>query len=213
MAQIRCPQAGCDTVMIISDDSLDKPTSTCICPLCSTEFRPTSALRVDTDLGRAVDEPQPTTSYELSVEGGGACAWLVVHSENTHAQTYPLSLGTQIVGRRSSSSPCDIMIDTPDMYMSRRHFCLTISSTPEGYTYVLTDTKSTNHTYIDTHRLLGYERELKRLAEGEEVQLQDGSLIQAGRTKIVLKTAGAASSEAEATRIVLREPIHKTIIV
>lgn len=213
MAQIKCPQPGCMTVMIVSDASIDNPESLCVCPVCQQEFCPTSALLAEPEPESLAPESTPSVSRSEPEVAYGACAWLIVHSENTHAQTYPLALGRQVVGRRSSSSPCDIMVDTPDMYMSRRHFCIEVSRTPEGYRYLLSDTKSTNYTYIDTHRLTGYERELKRLAEGEQVELQDGSLIQAGRTKIVLKTSSVASSEAEATRIVLREPIHKTIIV
>lgn len=142
-----------------------------------------------------------------------AVGWLVVHSENAPTQTYDLRLGTQVVGRKSQSRACEIMIETYDNCISRNHFRITVGSQGGAYSYLVEDTQSTNGTYVDTERLQGYERKLKRLSPGEQVYLQDGSIIQAGRTKIILKTYGSAKGAADATRIVSGAPINKTVIL
>lgn len=225
MGIVRCPHQGCNLKISVPERYLSNPGATIKCPACKHHFCP-----AELNEGAVVQSSKPQMassaqrqdateiisphSVEARIQGANtAVGWLVVHSENAPQQTYDLRTGTQVVGRKSLSRECEIMIETLDNCISRNHFRMTVECHAGKYSYLIEDCNSTNGTFIDTKRLKGYERELKRLAPGEQVYIEDGSIIQAGKTKIVLKTYGAATNSADATRIVSSSPINKTIIL
>lgn len=225
MGIVRCPNPSCNLKISVPDRYMSSLGMSIKCPACKQPFCPADMSEetfVQTGSPRgAISTPREDVNEILSSHSAGprsqgaspAVGWLVVHSENAPQQTYDLHIGTQIVGRKSLSRECEIMIETLDNCISRNHFRLTVECRGGMYSYLIEDCNSTNGTFIDTKRLKGYERELKRLAPDEQVYIEDGSIIQAGKTKIVLKTYGAASNSADATRIVSSSPINKTIIL
>lgn len=224
MGIVRCPNPSCNLKLNVPDRYMANSGASIKCPACKQSFRPAAMGE-----GTVVQSASPSAassaprqdatevitppSRGASPQAGSAVGWLVVHSENAPQQTYELRTGMQVVGRKSLSRECEIMIETLDNCISRNHFRLTVECRGGRYSYLIEDCNSTNGTFIDTKRLKGYERELKRLAPGEQVYIEDGSIIQAGKTKIVLKTYGAATNSADATRIVSSSPINKTIIL
>ena len=132
--------------------------------------------------------------------------WLVVHDENTRQQTHSLKMGKNIVGRKSVSKPCDVMIDTDDTYMSRNHFAIEIGLGVNGLEYLVYDVTSTNGTFINADKD-------KRLSQSDRIYLSDGDTIQAGRTKMVLRTKKMAGTAKNATDTVINTAPLKTIIV
>jgi len=153
------------------------------------------------------NEPQkpviPPAPREPEVAG-----WLVVHDEFTAMQTFALKIGKQLIGRKSSSKPCDIMIDTKDNHMSRNHFWIEVqkygSSAPR---FILSDNDSTNHTFINTIKLM-------QLRNADAIIITDGDIIQAGVTKIVLKVKDSyTNSASKATGIVSAQKISKTMLL
>lgn len=141
--------------------------------------------------------------------------WLVVHDENAEQQTYPLRIGRQIVGRKSISRPCDIMIETNDPYMGRNHCVLEVKPSRTGsYEYFLSDVKmssgiaeqmSTNGTFVNAQPTA--------LRPKDMVYLKDGDTIQMGNTKIVIKTLISAASAHDASRIVQETDYAQTVII
>ncbi len=133
--------------------------------------------------------------------------WLVVHDENTAPQTIILKEGRNVVGRKSPDKPCDAMIDTTDVHMSRHHSVIEVSRRPDGhYQYLISDCGSTNGTFINAneqHKLSSYDR----------VYLKDGDTIQLGRTKVVLKTQQTVDSPAQAQQVVTKKDYLKTVVL
>lgn len=141
--------------------------------------------------------------------------WLVVHDENAVPQTHPLHIGRQIVGRKSVSRPCDIMIDTDDPYMGRNHCIVEVKpSRSGGYDFFLSDVTmtsgspermSTNGTFVNAYPTA--------LRPKDMVYLNDGDTIQMGKTKVVIKTHIAATNGQDASRIVQETDYSPTVII
>lgn len=172
------------------DESKLKPGSyTITCPKCQTK-------------NKAVVE---AVEANIPLPPPAEVGWLVVHDENTNEQTYPLKLGKNVVGRESESKPCDIMIDTDDMRMSRNHSVIEVGIKPNGqYEYLIYDCGSTNGTYINGDAS-------KKLTQYDMVFLRDGDTIQMGRTKMVLKTTKVVANAAQASQVVKKQGYTQTV--
>lgn len=147
--------------------------------------------------------------------GPSELGWLVVHDENAEQQTHPLRIGRQVIGRKSVSRPCDIMIETEDPFMGRNHCILEVKpSRSGGYEFFLSDVKmtngtpeqmSTNGTYINAQPAA--------LRPKDMVYLKDGDTIQMGKTKVVIKTLITAANAQDASRIVQDTDYSPTVII
>lgn len=215
---IRCPRKECNMKMYVEDSILSNPNANVKCPSCKNMFKPFDTLsKVQQE--DILAKKKPKVSQEIisnpkqNLKEVEVVGWLVVHDENTHTQTYELKEGKQLIGRKSETLPCDIMIETKDTYMSRNHFILTVKRVGTSYSYLIEDSHATNKTYVDTRRISQFEREMKQLKPNEQIYIEDGALIQAGHTKIVLKTLRTVSNKEDATRIVSQEKITKTIVL
>lgn len=141
--------------------------------------------------------------------------WLVVHDENADQQTHPLRIGKQVIGRKSVSRPCDIMIETDDPYMGRNHCILEVKPSRTGsYEFFLSDVKmtngmpeqmSTNGTFVNAQPA--------PLRPKDMVYLKDGDTIQMGKTKVVIKTLITVASAQDASRIVQDMDYAPTVII
>lgn len=171
------------------------------CPVCGTVNK--------LDLNKTKKSTKPSdekTIINTANEVANAMGWIVVHDENTKQQTYTLKNGKNIIGRKSTSKPCDILIKTDDSFMSRNHFAIEISRGTKGLEYLVYDVTSTNGTFINANKD-------KKLNQMDRVLLQDGDTIQAGRTKMVLRTKKVAGTAKNATNTVISMNHLKTIIV
>ena len=170
------------------------------CPVCNTMNK--------LDLNKTIGKQHISNKKsQISIDNTNKIAgWLVVHDENTKQQTHPLIMGKNIVGRKSSSQPCNIMIDTEDKYMSRKHFAIEVNLGTKGMEYLVYDVASTNGTFINADK----NNKLNRI---DKVFLSDGDTIQAGRTKIVLRIKKVAGTAKNATNTVISMKHLKTIIV
>lgn len=141
--------------------------------------------------------------------------WLVVHDENAPQQTLPLRVGRQLIGRQNTTSPCDIMITTQDVFMSRNHCILEVKpGRIGGFEYLLSDRKMTNGvpepmsangTFVNAFP--------NPLQPNDMIYLNDGDTIQMGKTKVVIKTIKAVTSADDAARIVKDSEYTPTVII
>ena len=146
--------------------------------------------------------PKPMQEPKPVVPG-----WLVVHDENAPVQTFELKPGKNTVGRISQQKPSDIMIETSDTFMSRCHFTLEVIPAQKGrFDYILSDNKSANGTFLNADKN-------KRLSDTDQWYIKDGDTIQAGRTKIVLKTGESSGDRMQAEKKVKQTDYSKTIIL
>lgn len=133
--------------------------------------------------------------------------WLVVHDENTAAQTLTLKEGRNVVGRKSPDKPCEVMIDTTDVHMSRNHSIIEVIRRADGhYQYLISDCGSTNGTFINAS-------ERHKLSSQDRVFIKDGDTIQLGRTKVVLKTQQTVNSPDQAQQVVAKKDYLKTVVL
>ena len=159
-----------------------------------------------------VSTPKPAPPRS---SGPAELGWLVVHDENAVQQTHPLRIGRQVIGRKSVSRPCDIMIETDDPYMGRNHCILEVKPSRSGsYEFFISDVKmtsgapeqmSTNGTFINAHPTA--------LKPKDMVYLKDGDTIQMGQTKVVIKTLISAATATDASRIVQDTDYMPTVII
>ena len=188
----------CKIKLEVPDNAFDRKEPKIKCPKCGQQF-----IITKTDIYvPEFDKPDLIETVEV---GPG---WLIVHDELTAMQSFPLKIGKQVVGRESISRPCEIMIDTEDTTMSRNHFVIEVTQHPltKAYSFALSDNNATNKTFINT-------RSLKLIKEGDIYMLQDGDIIQAGRTKIVFKSSTTAKTQNDATQIVLSQDFGQTVII
>lgn len=174
--------SNCQSKLKLDEAKLKPGSYTITCPKCQTKNK------------AVIEAPSPTE-----------VGWLVVHDENTTEQTYALKLGKNVVGRISESKPCDIMIETEDLRMSRNHSVVEVNIKPNGhYEYVLYDCGSTNGTYVNGDAS-------RKLSSYDVVFLRDGDTIQMGRTKMVLKTAKVVINAAQASQVVKKQGYTQTV--
>lgn len=207
---IRCQNKECNTKMSIKDDVIHNPDANIKCPSCKQKFKPFDRLPLSQ---KESILKQKATGKQKQESKNKAIGWLIVHDENTESQTHDLSEGTQVVGRKSESKPCDIMIKTSDKRFGRNHFTVEVKQRSGNYNYVLKGYDDKNGTYVETKMLQGFAKEMRRVKTGEEVYIEDGDIIQAGKTKIILKTIKTTPNRETATEIVNKQEISKTIIV
>jgi hypothetical protein len=190
----------CKARVNVNTAAAESSTVRFICPICKT--------RNKLVLKKEAPKPKITsdkTQIHEEQDFDTIMGWIVVHDENTPQQTHNLKLGKNIVGRKSDSLPCDIMIETSDKFMSRNHFAIEISRGAMGLKYLVYDVTSTNGTFINADSKT-------RLNTMDKVFLKDNDTIQAGRTKMVLRTKKMAGTARNATNTVISTTPMNTII-
>lgn len=209
---VRCPNENCSTKMSIKDEVVRNQDANVKCPSCKKMFKPFNNL--PQSLKDEILNTQKKDCYDNRPDTEKkAVGWLIVHDEKTHTQTYDLHEGKQLIGRKSNSRPCDVMIETSDTYMSRNHFIIEVINNRKCFQYVLKDAQATNRTYVEADVHSGFVKKIRPLSKDEEVYIKDGDIIQAGKTKIILKTPKSVSNREMATQIVTNQDIAKTVIV
>jgi hypothetical protein len=162
-----------------------------------------------------ISSPMPSRMPMGKPSAPSDMGWLVVHDENAAQQTHPLRIGRQVIGRKSVSRPCDIMIDTEDPFMGRNHCILEVKpSRSGGYEFFLSDVKMTNGTpeQMSTNGTF-VNAQPTALRPKDMVYLKDGDTIQMGKTKVVIKTLITAASAQDASRIVQDTDYSPTVII
>lgn len=211
--KINCPY--CTRELSIPAASLRVGNPTLTCTGCNGRFKAIEEKKTEKKEDKTVHQKSGhkntgetqfvgTSSSKSKEYFSAEPGWLVVHDENTRQQTFTLKVGRQVIGRKSDSKPCEIMVETKDMYMSRNHFIVEVNKFTNGmYGYSISDCNATNYTYVN----------LKKLREGDELYLKDGDTIQAGETKIVFKSNAEAKDSHQATQLVVGNSFNKTVLI
>ena len=197
--KIRCGK--CKVVLEYDPEQLNKTKPRIKCPKCNAINEVPVNRDVNTEV---VKNNEDTIIKSYNNEDVG---WIVVHDEKLNTKTYPLRLGVNVIGRKSISKPCDIMIETDDKYMSRNHCAIEVVKNRRGqYDYIIYEVSSTNGTFINASID-------KKLSQHDQIYLKDGNTIQMGHTKVVLKTKEVAMTIDEAQKTVINTDYNKTIII
>ena len=100
---------------------------------------------------------------------------------------YPLKIGQNRFGRKSTESECEYLIDNGDNQISRRHFTIKVllNSDLNQKEYYLIDSLSANGTYLNN----------ERVQKDISILLHFGSKIRAGKTEFVLENTDSFRTE------------------
>ncbi len=221
--------------MLVRDKVLDNAASRIKCPACETVFTPQDIERPAgptpaaspaaaagvanrfrqglTEGDNQSGERERAADLKEGVDGKKVFGWLVVHDEHAPSQTFELAQVKTLAGRADPGRPCEVMIQTSDRYMSRNHFTIEVIGRGKEHLYLLKDFGSKGGTYVETKPLGRFKKEMRRLGAEEEVYIDDGAIIQAGRTKIFFKSATAVRSAREATVLIGQQEFTKTVIL
>ncbi|KXH82975.1 hypothetical protein AU378_11095 [Chryseobacterium kwangjuense] len=213
----RCPNSSCKTKMSLNNKIIENPKANVKCPSCNEFFKPFELLTDEQkkEIEERANQPKENTDSpknEIKFERKPV-GWLVVHDEKTHSQTYDLYEGLQVVGKKSQTLQCDIMIEIEDPYLSRNHFTIEARKSGNRVHYLLKDKQSANGTFVETKVMNGFTKQLRRLRDGEEIYIEDGAIIQAGDTKIIFKSQDSVNNKAKASELVKQQEIPKTVIL
>lgn len=125
---------------------------------------------------------QQPVSHHQQQYSQNPVAWLIRHTENQSAKTFPLFPGRNIVGRNPQPGVNTILLDD-DAYVSRVHAVIDVVVT-HGYDFYISDNPSANGgkaskngTYLNgnDHRLV------------QKTKLKENDTIQLGMTKLILR--------------------------
>ncbi len=197
--KIKCPNPDCRVILRIESKHIDPQNPKVRCPKCKKVFY------IDM---HGKKKPEEKTKILDDTVSENALAWLVVHDEKAKPQTYSLKKGKQVVGKKNTSKPCDIMINCADPYMSRNHCVIEVATdTKRNVIVLLSDCQSTNGTWLNAETKV-------KLGETEKIYLQDNDMLQLGMTKVIIKLRqGKINSHKQASEDVRNKPYGKTRIL
>jgi pSer/pThr/pTyr-binding forkhead associated (FHA) protein len=215
---IRCSNEACNTQLRLNTDGLKTgKTYSSRCPKCNviTPFEVPADANPSLNLASAQPVKQPVSQNKTVVLDrddnqpavtSEQIGWLVVHDEHTAQQTFPLKVGRNVIGRKSLSKTCDIMIETNDAFMSRQHSVIDVLHYADGrFAYILSDCGSANGTFVNADQS-------RKLSQHDQIYLKDGDTVQLGKTKLVLKMGNGTKTETEASQEVVKSAFQKTVI-
>jgi len=161
---IRCPK--CEVALQVKNSSGErvKPIR---CPKCGASllvmFNNTKEGQEDTQ------KPSPDAGETRFAGGMGMSDFCIMCGE----KKYSLQKGSNVVGRLAEGSGANVMIQTSDPYMSRRHAVITVIQLQDGtLKVVITNGRNKNKTFVNGNAL----------EEGDSVVLSVGDKIQMGKT-------------------------------
>ncbi len=197
-----CTNPSCGIELFVDEAAINPANPKVRCSRCKKVINIKEALRQNT-------AGSPAHKGRKKIHKDEILAWLVVHDEHTERQVLGLKAGKHVVGRKSASKPCDVMIQCDhDPYMSRHHCMLEVRISQDGMPEViLSDNKSTNGTWLNAE-------EKVELQDEEKLFLEDNDMLQLGMTKVIVKIKqGAVATENDASAEVYRKPHGKTRII
>ena len=91
-------------------------------------------------------------------------------------QKYPLGFGTNVIGRKATTSQATVQIATDDRYMSRQHLAIQVCMvSTDNVRVVVSNYHNKNASYVNG----------QLLNEGDQLILSEGSIIKMGNTTVV----------------------------
>ena len=173
--RIECPR--CKVVLDVKqvDEQFERKI---LCPKCKTEllvkFSPNpSPMEAHTFCAKpkpASERPSCETQLFSAPQKQEKDVKLTYNGKD-----YELSEGRNIVGRSAQSSQADIQIEVDDMYMSRHHCIVSVTTLPNNTKkVVLNNYQNKNLTAVNGQQLQG----------DDVIRLSDGNIITMGKTNI-----------------------------
>ena len=169
MISLKCPH--CQVKLMVDETKLPQGIDAFKCPKCKKEIPITL-------LDSLKNESNSSDTVLLNPVRTELGRILVIPSEGTAEQLFPLHEGMITIGRKSSTSNVTFAIDTTDKLISRSHIIIEVKKDSKGgYKHYLSDNNSKNKTLYN----------IKYLEAGEVVVLHDNDEIVIGKTSLRFK--------------------------
>lgn len=215
MIRVKCGNTSCSAMLRLNTDNIQSSVISVTCPKCTTKNKVSIPKKMPQK--KITPKPQISSDATMILDDSSfdsnlntdAMGWLVVHTENMEAKTFPLKIGKNLIGRLTDETEnvLDVKL-SGDSYISRYHCVMEVVENRGKIKYVLYEFKkkpSMNGTFLNN--------ENHRLKPTDEFYIKDGETIQIGRTKVVLKTKKIARNASAARNQVGKTAIAQTIIV
>lgn len=172
VVQIICPQ--CAVILRVKNPQ-NKTEKLISCPKCGKKilirFKSQSTNEVGETQYRDNNTAGTTQLVDLRVEQKSC---MLVHE----GKEYELSLGSNTIGRKATSSSADIQFDIDDRYMSRNHSLINVRRLPNGNLKAdISNSRNKNATMVNGNNI----------EDGDVIVLHDGDTITMGRTTFIFK--------------------------
>lgn len=166
--RIKCPGCG---VLLDVRNSQNETVKMITCPQCKSQLRVNFPQNNgETQYVGSFPSNGDDTVYMGRQQAAVSPGYLVYG-----AQSYPLQLGMNVVGRKASTSQATVQIATDDRYMSRQHLNIHVNKvTEEKVRVVVSNEHNKNATYVNG----------QLLDEGDQLVITDGSTIKMGNTTV-----------------------------
>lgn len=180
--RIKCPK--CDIVLDVKN-SKEQASVRLHCPNCRTLLQvsfPPEEEPVEAPTFYARPK-QPVDNGATQLGGGPsggtqASASQQIVSLVFEGRGYPLEEGRNIVGRKAKKPQANVQIPTDDLYMSRQHCVINVTTMDDGRKKaVLSNFQNKNDTLINGHQI----------GSGDAIILQNGNMIKMGETTVMFK--------------------------
>ena len=149
------------------------------CPVCSKKLmlkfdvQPSAPIDDNRCDSQLVEEQGITSLPKADAPSGYQTCCL-----ECGGKRYPLAVGRNSVGRRSTSSLADVQIITTDQFMSRAHTIINVNRKANGNLLIdLSNDQNKNATLVNQ----------VKLCPGDTVVLHNGDSIVMGRTKMTVR--------------------------
>lgn len=191
--RIKCPSCG---VLLDVRNSHNESVKIITCPQCKAQLRvlfsqqqkPVSPSCGETQYvagnggeTQYVNQDNSETRYagsfssnpDETVYAGKKEVVVTPGSLTYNGQSYLLSFGENVIGRKASTSQATVQIATDDRYMSRQHLVIqVIKVSSDRVRVVVSNYHNKNASYVNG----------QLLNEGDQLVLSDGSTIKMGNT-------------------------------
>lgn len=172
--KIKCPSCG---KILRLMDSPTINTSTFTCPVCKEKHIVGSCQRY-------VEQPKPSSSNEETQYGPSTQrqssseeTQIVGQLADVMGRTYQLQLGVNTIGRKGTTSPATVQIETNDLTMSRNHAIVEVCNAGGQIIHILRNGANKNPSYFNG-TLIG---------PTDQLILNNGDRVKLGSTELTFK--------------------------
>ncbi|MBR1940430.1 MAG: FHA domain-containing protein [Bacteroidaceae bacterium] len=94
-----------------------------------------------------------------------------------NGRRYQLKIGSNTIGRKATTSNTQIQIETNDLYMSRNHAEIIVSTSNNGFLHYFKNAQNKNNTYVNE----------QIIKDGDLLILEGGEIIRMGHTELIFE--------------------------
>lgn len=181
--RVKCPTCG---VVLDVKNSKNETLKQINCPQCNTLLQVMFVPAQEPLTAKTFYAPKQTrdnAATQLASKAGMGQEPISTEEKQRaelvfQGQSYPLSEGVNVIGRCGTTSKATVQIKTNDLYMSRQHAQIEVTTLADGkIKAVLSNYQNKNQTTIDG----------QAIEADDKIRLADGNAITMGKTTVTFK--------------------------